>query len=306
MMVSFAKRGSAVMRILGLVNLLLFCSCDKDPETCYGLEPPADLSKTFGGERPTTISVSPRYDHSCPTPLLVLLHGYGASGVIQSLFFDTDTFLDDHALIIAAPDGTTDIYGKAYWNSGDACCDFFDKDVDDVAYLKSLIVEISAVYTIDSNRIYVLGHSNGAFMAYQLACAWGDELAAIASLAGASPLSLENCADPAPSVLHIHGTEDDIVLYEGGSNLLDAGGPAYPGAQQSAELWAAKLGCAADPIVDDTVDFDLTIPGAETVRQRYSHCSDDKSVELWSVEGGEHIPMVFSPGLELIWAWMQQ
>lgn len=280
-------------------------ACRADPEQCVGLAPPADLPLTFGGDRPTTVLVSPRYDHSCPTPLLVILHGYGVSGILQGLYFDVETFADDHAVIIATPDGTTDPEGNAFWNAGEVCCDFGGTPVDDVGYLRDLIAEISASYTIDPARVYVAGHSNGGFMAYRLACELGDDIAAIASLAGASPRSLDGCAAGAPSVLQIHGTADDTVLYDGGSNILGNGGPTYPGAAASVALWAAKHACASGPAAYDTVDFDLGQGGVDTERARYRGCAAGRSVELWTIEDGGHVPVVFSPGLELIWQWAE-
>ena len=49
-----------------------------------------------------------------------------------------------------------------------------------------MITAIEGAVTVDPQRIYVVGHSNGGFMSYRLACTRADRIAAIVSLAGAT------------------------------------------------------------------------------------------------------------------------
>ena len=40
----------------------------------------------FGGDRPVWLDVPSYYDHGIPTPLLFVLHGYGANGYTQKTY----------------------------------------------------------------------------------------------------------------------------------------------------------------------------------------------------------------------------
>jgi pimeloyl-ACP methyl ester carboxylesterase len=71
-----------------------------------------------------------------------------------------------------------------FWNATDACCNLYGATVDDSAYLTDLIKMISTQYTVDPRRVYLVGHSNGAFMSFRMACDHADIITAIAALNG--------------------------------------------------------------------------------------------------------------------------
>ena len=92
--------------------------------------------------------------------------------------------------------------------------------MDDSAYILSLIDGVKKKLSVDPNRIYLVGHSNGGFMTHKFACDHSDVVAAIADLAGATYDDSSMCkATSKVSVLHLHGPMDDLVLYEGGDIL---------------------------------------------------------------------------------------
>ena len=253
----------------------------------------------FGGDRLTEIRVSDLYDHAQPTPLLLVLHGRGANGNLQLAYTGFADLLDDEALIIAAPDGTAQPSdGTSFWNATDACCDFEGTGVDDSGYLSGLVDEISGVYNVDPDRIYLFGHSNGGYMSYRLACDHGDKFTALASLAGATFVDPTDC-DPSGevAVLQIHGELDDTVTYAGIANI-------YPGAVETASIWAGYNGCGALVDSGERLDVERQIDGDETRVERHADCPAGGEVELWSLEGGGHIPSL-SPNFHAeVWAWM--
>src|SRR5262249_16538348 len=158
--------------------------------------------------------------------------------------------------------------------------------VDDVAYLDGLIREISGVYNVDSRRVYLVGHSNGGFMAYRMACDRAQEIAAIVSLAGATWENPAKCApDRAVSGLQIHADRDQEVL-DGGGRSSDQGIEGYPGAMGSIERWASYNRCRpAIPSAGKPLDLDA-LDGAETAVTRIGGCPSGISVELWTIQGG--------------------
>ena len=247
---------------------------------------------TAGGDRPVTVKVPSSYDPATPTPLLVLLHGYSATGAIQDLYFGLTPVAEARGIVYAHPDGTTDTSGNQFWNATNACCDFGATGVDDVGYLLGLVDEISAKVNIDPKRIYFAGHSNGGFMSYRMACEASDRIAAIVSLAGAGYADAEACGASEPlSVLQIHGDMDATVLYAGGTL-----GAPHPSAAESTSYFAALAGCDA-ALTDGgaPLDLDSGLAGAETTVQTYANCSAGVDVELWTIIGGGHIPSL-APG----------
>ncbi len=242
----------------------------------------------IGGERPVKMYVPDSYDGSEAAPLIVLLHGYGASGAVQEIYFGLKPVAAERGFIYAVPDGTLDGTDKRFWNASNACCDFGNTGVDDSAYLSGVVDEIKAAYNIDPKRVYFVGHSNGGFMSYRMACDHADQIAAIVSLAGATAADVSDCQPSEPvAVAQIHGTADDTVLYEGGAFA----GLVYPSAVETVERWAAHDECDLTPADGGTLDLDSALAGEETKVSVYgAGCAPGGHAELWTIEAGGHIP----------------
>jgi len=240
------------------------------------------------GRGPVAVYVPPAYDPATPTPLVMMLHGYSQWPVYAHGYFGLEPFADSYGFLYVHPHGLIDDEGYHYWNGTDACCDFAGA-TDDSGYLLAVIDEMKAQYNVDDNRVYILGHSNGGFMAHRMACDHPSVVAAIASLAGAAHASPLDCAPASPvHVLQIHGFLDVVVLYEGGV-IFDE---PYPSAVETVEQWASFNGC---DLVGETsfpmLDLDTILPGDDTTVTRYTTgCDAPGSAELWVIEGGGHTP----------------
>ena len=259
------------------------------------IEEPLDF--VVGGDRPVTVHVPPGIDLAKPAPLVILLHGYGASGLVQEIVFQLEPESDKRHFLYAHPDGTVDAEKKRFWNATDACCDFGGTKVDDVGYLTGLVKEIGEHYAIDPKRIFFTGHSNGGFMSHRLACDKSEMIAAVASLAGSTYLDPAKCAAAEPvSVLQIHGTKDDSVLYDG--EIQD--GIGYPSAAETAAIWGQKNGCDSTVTNAPAMDIDKSLEGNETLVTRHENCQAGGAAELWTMQGAGHVPGLgpnFAPAL---------
>lgn len=238
------------------------------------------------------------YSKDTSLPLVVLLHGYGATGAMQESYMKFESVAETNKFILVYPDGTVDSSGRRFWNATDACCDFFSAVADDV-YLLSILKEMESSYSIDAKRIYFVGHSNGGFMSYRMACKYPDRVAAIASLAGASYFKTTDCgAKSSVSVLQVHGTKDETILYEGGQIL----GTSYPGAVASASQWATFNQCTQNAVTRSSkFDLEPNITGDETSVTAWTNCQNSSEVELWTMEGAAHIPTLKSTFATKIW-----
>lgn len=238
------------------------------------------------------------YSKGTSLPLVVLLHGYGATGAMQESYMKFESVAETNKFILVYPDGTVDSSGRRFWNATDACCDFLSDVADDV-YLLSILKEMESSYSIDAKRIYFVGHSNGGFMSYRMACKYPDRIAAIASLAGASYFKTTDCgAKSSVSVLQVHGTKDETILYDGGQIL----GTSYPGAVASASQWATFNQCTQNAVTRSSkFDLEPNITGDETSVTAWTNCQNSSEVELWTMEGAAHIPTLKSTFATKIW-----
>lgn len=246
---------------------------------------PTAVESSLVAARPYEVHVPPGYGKK-PAPLLILLHGFSVDGAMQEAYFKLTPVADEHGMLYVHLDGTVNVVGARFWNATDACCDPRDH-VDDAAYISAVITDVKSRYHVDPGRVFLVGHSNGGFMAYRMACDHADEIAAIVSVAGATWADPSRCKPSEPvATLEIHGTADRTIYYDGGT-ILSA---HYPSVEQTVAAWARYDGCRkrqARP-VPAGVAIVKRLPRA-TVRA-FTDCDRNGHVELWTQPRGVHIP----------------
>jgi polyhydroxybutyrate depolymerase len=241
---------------------------------------------SFGGVRPFKLFVPSTYNASFLAPLIIALHGFAQSGAKFEKYLNLTPIAEARGILYVHPDGTADKRGTRFWNATPECCDYHSPKVNDDGYLMSIIDQVSKQYSVDPERIYIIGHSNGGFMADRMACMHADRIAAVVSLAGGNFANTSLCRPTSPiNILEIWGTKD--VTYKGNHMM----GKFVQGAVKTAAIWAAKDHCAKTMMVlPDKLDLDAKIKGPETTVGQYSLCSGDADVEFWSIAGADHVP----------------
>jgi polyhydroxybutyrate depolymerase len=251
--------------------------------------PPGTI--VVGGTRPVPVVRPPDHDPTVPTPLIVVLHGYGSDAVRMERVFPLASGAAVAGALVVYPQGSTNRLGSRFWNASLACCDLFGSGVDDVAYLMALIDEVEAAVAVD--RVVLFGHSNGGFMSYRLACEFGDRFAAVVAVAGALDDPPPDCDAPSPPrMLHIHGTQDGVVTYDG--RLLFPRTRSITGAERTTATLAARAGCTGPLVAGTPFDLDTAVTGPETTPLEAAGCPAGHRVALWAVEGAAHEPTVSS------------
>ncbi len=273
--------------VAAFLVVLAGCSGDGSAET-----PPAEAIEPGGtgtvalDDRPFTLTVPAGYDDGTPVPLVLSLHGYTVDGPSTASYFGLPDLVDERGYLLAYPDGLADSRGEQYWNATDACCDFDRSGVDDSAYLASVIETVAEQYAVDPQRVFVVGHSNGGFMALRMACDHADLVAAAVSVAGAMPADTSECRPERPvSIVQVHSDADETISYRGGSTGM---GSRYSGAEATVERWRTVDRCDATP-AQATADLEATLEGEETTTSTWS-CADGTEVGLWTIAGGRHSP----------------
>ena len=246
------------------------------------------IPQSLGGSRPAALFVPEDYDPATAWPLVVVLHGYTLSGFWEMVYLGLSDRITSKGFVLVAPDGTVDLQGNQFWNASPSCCNFNGSDVDDVAYLRSLVVEAKQVLNIDPGRIVLFGHSNGGFMSLRMACDASDLITGIATV-GASMNAETACTPASPvSILLIHGTKDETIAYAGGT----FGGLApFVGVDALMEGWRQRDQCPVGPVAGTApMDFDVAVDGAETTSIGWSGCLDGTRVDHWRMDGTSHNP----------------
>jgi len=250
-------------------------------------------TKTFGGDRPADLKTPPTLTEGKQYPLVVLLHGFTTTGFGQSAFFHMAELTTTDAALWIAPDGLANSSGQQFWNAGPECCDNENQNPDDVGYLSSLVDDIEAEWPIDAKQVFFIGHSNGGYMSYRMALERADMVAGIMSLAGNVPTVSATPSQPV-SVLHLHGTADATVPYS----------YAGMGAVTDVNAFAALDGCGTTRSATVTLDLDTSIAGTETTGETTVGCPAGVAVDLWTMEGSGHIPLLATSFATTVLEWL--
>ena len=242
------------------------------------------------------------------TPLIVSLHGFGGNAAYHALYVPLHERVNSDGFALLLPNGQADGEGNRFWNPTDECCEGGKSGEDDVASLTALVAAAREVR--DFGPVYVFGYSNGGFMAHHMACKGLPGLRAVASLAGTSYLDDSSCDGAPPvSVLHVHGTADSVILFEGDESAPDAKGEVafYAGAEEMVARWSRRAGCdwPDDPQAHATLDLDAYVPGPETQAFRVqSGCAAGIAIELWVSEGSGHTPGYDDTFVDALLGWL--
>jgi polyhydroxybutyrate depolymerase len=217
------------------------------------------------------------YTGKAPSPLVLDFHGIGGSGASELASSPYPVVTDPDGVVMAFPDGLKGPVGTA-WNVGPCCV----AGVDDVAFARALVVNVSKTACIDLSRVYAVGVLTGGGMAYALACQAADVFAAVAP--AAFDLLKENVADCNPSrpvtVISFRGNGDSRVPYAGGASSLVPGMPiTFLGAVATFEQWAEIDQCTGSPSQEDS-------HGCSS----YSGCQSGVEVTLCTKQGGHEDP----------------
>ena len=169
---------------------------------------------------PYTLFVPSTYDPRKPAPLVVDLHGLNITPLQQILFDGTTDFAERYGFIVLAPMGFN---LSSWWGSrtGTPVATAAVKPGGDARYTNTELAEIDTMallksireqYAVDSDRLYLMGHSMGGAGVYYLGGKYNEIWAGLAPISGAGGIA-DGAAERYKSLptLIMHGAKDSIV-----------------------------------------------------------------------------------------------
>lgn len=222
-------------------------------------------------------------------PLLIALHGSMGSSQQMREFtgYEFERLADQHGFIVAYPDGY-----KGNWNDCRATATYPAKrlNIDDVGLVRNMRSYFQSRYDVDPDRIFVIGYSNGAHLAFRLALESSGLVSAIAAVAANLPTEDNfdcNRSGNATPMLLINGTEDPINPFSGGKVTLFGFGNrgTVMSTHESVLSFSKLLGATAG----DTVTTNVTsTSGTVTIERQDWFANGRRSICLYSIHGGGH------------------
>ncbi|MFO0322098.1 MAG: T9SS type A sorting domain-containing protein [Bacteroidota bacterium] len=187
---------------------------------------------------------------------------------------------DNSGFIVVYPEGL--VFNKnRSWNAGNCCPPAMNQGVDDVGFIDSTLNKLFKKYSIDRNRVYATGSSNGGMMCYRLACELSHRIAAIAPNASSQMYYPCNPANKIP-IISFHSKVDPIVFYTGGMG----GAPPltainFPAQDSTMNFWSHKNNCQTrDTIINGNgTNYDFI---------KIHNCSCNAEIHHYATTDGSH------------------
>jgi polyhydroxybutyrate depolymerase len=161
--------------------------------------------------------------------------------------------------------------------------------IDDVQLISDLLADLSGIATIDPDRVYVTGFSNGGTMAAMIACELADQVAAVGMVSGKGEDDPKSCNPTRPvPVIAFFGTADPLADINEYPLWFYKMVNVDPDERYREDLpvsvwlegWGARNGCDPAP--------KAIAPQGDASGIRYDGCIADAEVVVYHIEGGGH------------------
>ncbi len=264
------------------LTFLMFFGCNSSQST---LNTPEDSALILGElitqsivhnyeEREYLIYVPNSYNENTNHRVLLNFHEFGGNAK-DYIEYESDfrEIAEREEMILIYPQALL-VSGFSVWNADP----FAEENItssDDIGFVEIILDDLQETLSIDPNRIYATGFSNGAMFAYALACFTEGLIAGVAAVSGLQ-LNFEDCAPSHPmSVLIAHSTTNDVIPYGGSSDVASV--------NETVLFWTSVNQTAT---VAEESNLDL---GDETVwLYNYPNGTNGAQVLHYKVENGKH------------------
>tara|TARA_A100000164_G_scaffold269570_1_gene241482 strand:- start:1492 stop:2409 length:918 start_codon:yes stop_codon:yes gene_type:complete len=223
-------------------------------------------------------------------PVIIDFHGGAGTAEVQYITSNFVDIADREGILVIYPQA--DVRAGSVWNTLHSEEGNKVAGVDDFGFIAAIIESLDSNPNIDSSKIYLSGYSNGAAMAYQIACHLNDDIAGFVVMSGLFPLEVEYPCDithETPGII-INGTSD----YERPMTGIE--GYALP-VREAASWWAIQNGSTQESTIQD-----------RNIERTTYETPSGTQIQLFIVEGGGHDWFTFDvddlPMNEFIWEFL--
>ncbi|MDI9320258.1 MAG: T9SS type A sorting domain-containing protein [Phycisphaerales bacterium] len=265
--------------ILFSINAILLCGINAHAQTTI-----IDSFLHDGIYRSYRIYIPAINDGTKKVPLIFNLHGLSSNGYEQENYGDFRPIADTANFIIVSPNGIN-VAPTPYngWNTFVT----IGTGTDDLGFINRLLDTAAKRYSINLNRVYATGMSNGGFMSYELACFMSSRITAIASVAGSVTAERRTSCNAlhATPIMQIHGTADKTVGYDGTNYLTTI--PGFTHIDSLMQYWVKYNACGST--ASKTILPNISTTDSCTAEHYvWSGGKESSSVELFKIIGGGH------------------
>ena len=276
---------------------------------------------TGGFQRSYRVHIPSGYDGLTRLPLVVVIHGAFDTAKGMEKFSGFSILANRENFAVLYPEGIGIFGYLQHWNAGHCCGKAANDKIDDVGYLAAAIKDACNRLSIDQNRIYMVGFSNGGMMTYRFAAEHTDMLAAAApiaaSIGGRPNRDAPQWRIPAPKkhlpILIMHGLNDDDIPFAGGASIHRKGARTYLSVETSVQFWLDANGCMGMPVVSSSHDAAVQVI-------TWDACTDSSMTVLCEINGWGHLwpglyftgklseddPLYNFDAAEMIWSFFKQ
>lgn len=205
--------------------------------------------------------------HEPGLPLVVVLHGRGYTARQESQRTGFLTYAQRDMADLVYPQGTAES-----WNDAHGCCGKAGSTgVDDLGFVTQLVGDASRFFGSDPKRVYLVGYSNGARLAFEEVCGHSSLFAAFATYAALPPTE---CPSGPPVRVLVAGGANDSLMHSEGS------------VTNTIARWRSRDGCGPAATTTRTGPLTLTT---------WTRCRDGSAVASASYAGIGHAWPVATP-----------
>ena len=240
-----------------------------------------------GNNREYIIYIPSNYDGSESVPLMFNFHGgNGLASDFMNYTNDMRPIADTAGFIAVYPQAATDPTDGSYSWLHKA-----PTSHNDIFFIEAIIDALSSEFSIDNDRVYACGYSEGGIFSYELACRLNNKIAAISSVSGSmlvdafrdSYYNLGFCSPVHPTaILLIPGTADSSP-----HSTYNGYQPYYMSAVEITTYWSNYNTTDINPTITQLPNTD-TSDGSTVEHRVWENGDNCTRVEELKVIGGGH------------------
>ena len=225
-------------------------------------------------------------DQSKKSPLVIALHGFSGNAKTIERISQLSEYAEKENFFVAYPNGFGQLGNLVFsWNANFCCANAKIHSSDDVGFIKNLINYLCSQYSIDKNKIFITGISNGAMMTHRIGIELGNMIAGIIPVAGAigtvypKPFQF-NISQYPVNVILFHGLKDTFIPFDGKKGVTQNPNQFLP-VRDQVKYWVTVNKCQTEPLIEE-------LAGEKLIKETYSSDITHKKVIFYLIKEGTH------------------